>query len=170
MTDPAAPAAADVPLWTPDPERIARARITSFTDWLAHTRGLRFERYEDLWQWSVTDLEAFWRAVWDWFEIRADRAPARMLTADRMPGAQWCPDVRLNLVDQVLRHDGLSGPALLWESEALGEGAVDWPTLRRDVGAFAASVEPELIWLITASASNGETEPLPSASSGSIKL
>ena len=140
MTDPAAPAAADAPLWTPDPERIARARITAFTDWLARTRGLRFERYEDLWQWSVTDLEAFWRAVWDWFEIRADRAPARMLTADRMPGARWCPDVRLNLVDQVLRHDGLSGPALLWESEALGEGAVDWPTLRRDVGAFAASL------------------------------
>ena len=71
MTDPAAPAAADAPLWTPDPERIARARITAFTDWLARTRGLRFERYEDLWQWSVTDLEAFWRAVWDWFEIRA---------------------------------------------------------------------------------------------------
>lgn len=130
----------DTPLWVPSTDRIAQANVTAFTDWLAGTRGLSFERYEDLWQWSVTDLDAFWRAVWEYFDVRADRIPERMLVDATMPGARWCPDVRLNLVDQVLRHDTLSGPAIVWESEALGAGEIDWPTLSRDVGAFAASL------------------------------
>ena len=35
-------------LWTPGPERIRRANLTEFTDWLAHERGLGFADYTAL--------------------------------------------------------------------------------------------------------------------------
>jgi len=52
-------------LWTPTPERVAGANITAFMDWLKDTRGLDFAGYPELWQWSVTETDAFWQAIWD---------------------------------------------------------------------------------------------------------
>src|SRR4051812_24202626 len=47
-------------LWQPSEEQIARSNLTQYQRWLERTRGLRFDSYDDLWRWSVTDLEAFW--------------------------------------------------------------------------------------------------------------
>ena len=49
-------------LWTPSPARIARSHLTRYLGWLAG-RGQRFDDYEALWRWSVTDLEAFWSSI-----------------------------------------------------------------------------------------------------------
>ena len=45
--------------------------------------------YDELWRWSVEDLEGFWGALWDWFEIGA--AYERVLGSREMPGAEWFP-------------------------------------------------------------------------------
>jgi acetoacetyl-CoA synthetase len=50
-------------LWTPSPERISRAHLTRFVAWLGRERGLTFPDFTSLWQWSVTEIEAFWQAV-----------------------------------------------------------------------------------------------------------
>jgi acetoacetyl-CoA synthetase len=62
--------------WQPSAATIRAARITAFTDWLAAERGLRFADYDALWRWSVDDLEAFWAAVWDYFQFRPQRRAA----------------------------------------------------------------------------------------------
>ena len=46
-------------LWTPSEERISRATLTRYQRWLAESRGLDFDGYQKLWQWSVDDLEGF---------------------------------------------------------------------------------------------------------------
>ena len=51
-------------LWTPSDEVVERATLTRYERWLEQTRGLRFESYEALWRWSVSDLEGFWSSVW----------------------------------------------------------------------------------------------------------
>lgn len=53
-------------LWRPSAERVERAGITRFRRWLQETRGLGFNGYEALWNWSVEDLAGFWRALHDW--------------------------------------------------------------------------------------------------------
>ena len=78
-------------LWTPSPERRARANITGFTNWLAAGRQREFGSYEALWQWSVTDLDGFWGAVWDYCGVQASApagasAPCRARTGSRGPG------------------------------------------------------------------------------------
>ena len=60
--------AASVPLWRPPPTRPAHVGLVDFQDFLAR-RGLSLDTYQDLWEWSTTDLEAFWAAVWDFFGL-----------------------------------------------------------------------------------------------------
>ncbi|MFO1112295.1 MAG: acetoacetate--CoA ligase [Bradyrhizobium sp.] len=129
-----------IPLWTPPEQRIAQARLTDYCRWLARERRLKFARYEDLWQWSVEDLEGFWSSVWDYFDIIASESHSRVLGAATMPDAQWFPDARLNFVHQVFRHRELSGPAILYESEAGGNGELSWVELEAQVAALAATL------------------------------
>ena len=75
-------------LWTPSPERIARARLTEFRHWLAEKRGLTFADFEVMWHWSTTDIDAFWQACWDFFGIEATRPATAVLGKRTMPGAR----------------------------------------------------------------------------------
>jgi acetoacetyl-CoA synthetase len=133
-------AATDTPLWRPSDERTRRARITDFRRWLARERGLAFDDYESLWRWSVDDLEAFWGALWRYFDIRASVPYERVLGARSMPGAQWFPGARLNFVDQVFRHSTHAQPAIIAGNESGAIEDVSWRDLERDVGALAASL------------------------------
>lgn len=65
----------------------------------------------------------------------------RMLGADTMPGAEWFPGARLNLVDQVFRHAGLDSPAIVFESEAAGAGSLSWADLQRQVASMAQALQ-----------------------------
>ena len=66
-------------LWTPSAQRVEQAGITAFTRWLKDTRGLDLGAYNDLWQWSITDIDAFWRAIWDYNDIRSATRQASLL-------------------------------------------------------------------------------------------
>jgi acetoacetyl-CoA synthetase len=132
--------ALDARLWTPSPDRKARALITHFEAWLARERGLRFENYEALWQWSVTDLEGFWSAVLAFFALPLRTPYERILSSDDMPGARWFEGAQLNLVDQVFRHAHLASPAIVFESEASGTGTVSWDELQRQVASVAQAL------------------------------
>jgi len=130
----------DTPIWTPSEPRRQRALITAFEAWLQREQGLRFNDYEALWRWSVDRPEEFWRAIWTFFDVPATEPPARMRSADPMPATRWFEGARLNLVDQVFRHASLATPAIIYSSEAGGEGEIGWPELERQVGALARSL------------------------------
>jgi len=123
-------------LWTPDADRVADANITDFMGWLAD-RGRRFDGYGALWQWSVTDLDGFWQAVWDYCGIEASAAPERVLGSRRMPGAQWFPGARLNYAQHVLRGERAGAVALLHASETAPLTGVGWPVLAGQVRTLA---------------------------------
>ena len=120
-------------LWTPGDDRVRAANLTAFTDWLAARRGLRFDGYDALWRWSVTDLEAFWQAVWDYSGVEASVPPERVLGSREMPGAQWFPGARLNYAQHVLRHERAGRDALLYLSESGPAAAVSWEQLAGQV-------------------------------------
>ena len=104
-------------LWTPSSAQVARAHLTAFTEWLARERGLHFASYDELWRWSVTELDSFWQAVWDYFDIHASAPPTQVLAKRTMPGAQWFPGARLNYAEHVLKHERAGSDALLFLSE-----------------------------------------------------
>jgi len=93
-------------LWTPPSDVRQRTRIGDYLRWLKETRGLDFAGYEELWSWSVTELEGFWQSVWDYFDIQSRPEPAATLAERRMPGAQWFPGAELNYAAHALRGAG----------------------------------------------------------------
>ena len=83
-------------LWRPPADVRSTTRIGAYLAWLEGERGLRFTDYAQLWEWSVTDLDAFWGSIWDHFGVQAASPPERVLgNADGsgrgMPGARWFP-------------------------------------------------------------------------------
>ncbi|MFD2855921.1 hypothetical protein ACFSZS_15680 [Seohaeicola zhoushanensis] len=72
-------------LWTPSPERAAASTLSAYMRWLAE-RGLPFDSYQALWDWSVTDLDAFWRSIWEYFGIGAPEEVGTVLAERKMPG------------------------------------------------------------------------------------
>jgi acetoacetyl-CoA synthetase len=124
-------------LWTPGPERVARANVTAFTGWLGRERGRHFGDYDALWRWSVTDLDGFWRAVWDYCGVDASAPPAAVLGARTMPGAEWFPGARLNYAQHVLRNERPGQDALYYQSETTPLTGLPWPDLANGVRVLA---------------------------------
>ena len=100
--------------------------------------------YTDLWRWSVANPSRFWRAVWEFFDIPAAVGPGAeddaVLADASMPGARWFPGVRLNYVDQVLRHTTRQGAAIIGVDEDGTRTVIDWSQLPGRVGAVATEL------------------------------
>ncbi len=105
------------PLWRPSAERVARANITHFSSAMAERSGRRLDDYGALHQWSIDELEEFWAAVWEYTGvIAAGRGEPVLVDGDRMPGAQFFPEARLNFAENLLRR-GDDAPAVVFRGE-----------------------------------------------------
>jgi acetoacetyl-CoA synthetase len=90
------------PLWSPSPERIAQANLTAFSARASAKHGVKLPDYSALWNWSVGDRSAFWREFWDYCGVIGDPGARTLVDGDKMPGAKWFPDARLNYAENLL--------------------------------------------------------------------
>jgi len=127
-------------LWTPGPDRVDRANVTAFTRWLGQEGGHHFGDYHELWRWSVTDLDGFWQAVWDYCGIAASAPPTAVLGSRTMPGADWFPGARLNYAQHVLRNEQPGQDALYYQSETTPLTGLPWPELGNAVRTLATQL------------------------------
>jgi acetoacetyl-CoA synthetase len=92
------------PLWSPSPERIARARLTTFARSLERRLEQRFPDYASIYRLSIDRPADFWHAVWDFTGIRGTMGERVVENLDRMPGARFFPDARINFAENLLRR------------------------------------------------------------------
>jgi acetoacetyl-CoA synthetase len=90
-------------IYQPGPEARRNSRIGIYMDWLATERGLSFDDYTALWQWSVDDIDAFWRSIWEYFGVHSTTPVGPVLGRREMPGAEWFPGTRINYTGEYLR-------------------------------------------------------------------
>jgi acetoacetyl-CoA synthetase len=124
--------AADEPLWTPDPDRIAAARLSAFQVELRRRHGVAFDDYATLHRWSIAQAPDFWAGVWDFCGVVGDRGQALVEDRDRMPGAHFFPDARLNFTENLLRRTD-DGPAIVAAAEGADDRVVSWAELHDQV-------------------------------------
>jgi acetoacetyl-CoA synthetase len=127
-------------LWEPPASLVERARMSEYMRWLAAERGRDFATYDELWGWSVGDLDAFWSSIWDFFDVQADGDPTPVLAEREMPGARWFPNANLNYAEHVFRGKADGGVAILHASELRELGELTWGELRAQVAAVAAGL------------------------------
>ncbi len=131
------------PLWEPSEKLKENTRIFDYMKWLRDEKDLSFEDYNDLWEWSVTDLEGFWASVWEYCGVDASKFYERVLAKRGMPGAEWFSGAELNYAEHVLKHakGRLDEPAILHQSEVRSLGEVSWGELREKTVALAAGLK-----------------------------
>jgi acetoacetyl-CoA synthetase len=127
-------------LWTPSDERIERAALTRYRAWLEQARGLSFDSYEDLWRWSVQDLEAFWTSIVERFEVRFEVPGERVLSGEEMPGVEWFSGSRLSYAEHIFRGKRDDDVALHHASELRPLDEWTWGELRRQTAAIASGL------------------------------
>jgi acetoacetyl-CoA synthetase len=124
--------------------------ITRYQRWLQQHRGLHFDSYDAMWRWSVSDLEAFWGSIWDYFDLQSPTPYTAVLRQPAtMPGATWFDGAQLNYAQHLLRHADASHaaghPAMLFANERdLAAGRLQqlsWHELRRQVASCAAALK-----------------------------
>ncbi|MBC7804419.1 MAG: acetoacetate--CoA ligase [Candidatus Parcubacteria bacterium] len=98
------------PLWTPSPERAAQSNLARF---MARA-GKSGASYEDFHRWSVDRKEDFWNLLWEFCGVRGSKGARTLVDGDRMPGAQWFPDARLNFAENLLRDRSDADAIVFW--------------------------------------------------------
>jgi acetoacetyl-CoA synthetase len=126
-------------LWAPSSSGKERSTITAYLSWLRTHRGLSFSTYDELWAWSVSDLDSFWSSIWEFFEVAGERPPSVVVQDRTMPGARWFPGTHLNYAQLALK-----GPdddiAIIATSEGGPTRSITYGRLRRDVFSLAAGL------------------------------
>lgn len=93
-----------VPIWTPSQERVQESAMFQFIAFVNDRHGTQFAGSPELYHWSVTDIPAFWAALWDFAGVIASRGYDRVIdNPTRMPGARWFEGARLNFAENLLR-------------------------------------------------------------------
>jgi acetoacetyl-CoA synthetase len=102
--------------------------------------GRSFADYQELWQWSVDELEDFWACVWDYCGVRASRPYERVLASDQMPGARWFAGAELNYAEHMLSGRDAGELAVLHTSELRPLATMTWGELRDQVARVAGGL------------------------------
>src|SRR4051794_6923990 len=117
-------------LWTPPDSLRQRCALGAYR----RERGL--DTYEDLWQWSVSDLDGFWGSIWDRYGV-GERGDT-VLASEGMPGAQWFPGTLVNCAEHAFRDK--SGTAIVAGGEDRADVEWTWEDLRSLTARIAAGL------------------------------
>ncbi len=107
------------PLWQPSAERIAGANLTAFMGAVAARWQRRCDDYASLHRWSVEHPEEFWVSVWEFCNVRGEMCSRIVVDGERMPGAQWFPEARLNFAENLLRSRDDATALCFWGEDKL---------------------------------------------------
>jgi acetoacetyl-CoA synthetase len=117
-------------LWEPPSEMVERALMTRFMRERGHAS------YDELWRWSVEDLEGFWASIWDFFGVRGSYD--RVLGSETMPGAEWFPGAQVNYAEHLFSGRDDDAVAIVHASELRELSEWTWGELRRQTASMAA--------------------------------
>ncbi len=96
------------PLWRPNPQTVGETRMAAFIQ--AMGRG----DYAATWQWSVDEPAAFWNALWDFAAVHGEKGQEILVDGDKMPGARWFPQARVNYAENLLARRDDSEALVFW--------------------------------------------------------
>lgn len=129
-------------LWQPTAEQIQSARMTDFLQQVNQQFEQSLANYHDLHTWSVQHSDQFWRYIWDYFDVIGNPGSTIVEHPERIPGAQWFPQARLNFAENLLRHRD-DKVALIFRGEDGTRQQLTYAELYQSVAALAAAMRAQ---------------------------
>jgi acetoacetyl-CoA synthetase len=103
-------------LWEPSARAVEEAQVTQFARQVIRKHRLDVNSYAEFYDWSVADPERFWSELWDATGVVASRKGSTVLVdGDKMPGARWFPEARLNIAENLMRRGDRGDAFVLWD-------------------------------------------------------
>src|SRR5699024_7665930 len=138
-------------LWEPNEAETDSTNIVAFARWVEQNKGVHtfgagttvresFD-YDALWRWSVTDVEGFWEAIWEYYGVHSETPYERVLTERAMPGAEWFSGAELNYVRHIFEGRDADEVAIQHASELRALDEWTWEELKRRTAAIAAGLK-----------------------------
>jgi acetoacetyl-CoA synthetase len=127
-------------LWTPDARLQNQSRLKHFIDYLFVKKGLYLRHYDDLWNWSVTNIDDFWAVIAEYFEVQFHAPHRAVLERPRqgMIGTRWFVGATVSYAEHIFRNANNQYPAILYASENQRLRGLSWAELAQQVAALAA--------------------------------
>ncbi len=104
--------------------------------WLQERHQLHFEDYTTLWKWSTTNIDAFWKSIWDYFSILHDGTFTSVHSDDPMPRTRWFEGTRLSYAEHVFRNGKADTPAIIFQSENSDLQSTSWDALKNETASL----------------------------------
>ena len=92
------------PLWNPSQERIDNSNMTSFISYVNSTFGKDINNYDELYNWSITEISDFWKAISDFGEIKFSQSYQSVISGNKMIDAKWFSGAKLNFAENLLKY------------------------------------------------------------------
>ena len=128
-------------LWEPSARAIEEAQVTQFARAVIRKRKLDANSYAEFYDWSVENPEEFWGEVWDACGVIASRKGGTVLVdGDKMPGARWYPEARLNIAENLMRRGDRGDAFVLWDENGPSR-RVSYADLTSDVSRAAQALQ-----------------------------
>jgi acetoacetyl-CoA synthetase len=129
------------PIWQPSPQRIDTANLTGFIRAVEDEWRISVGDYPTLYQWSIEEPEQFWTSLWSFVGVSCQqRGDCVLRDGDRMPGARWFPDARLNYAENLLRRRD-DTPALIFRGEDCVSRSLSFAELYDDVSRLRRQLQ-----------------------------
>ena len=90
------------PLWKP--KKPKKSQMYDFIQLINRNYKLKITKYEDLHNWSVNNISDFWKEIWNYGDIiYSFKYTAVVKDLNKMPGAKWFINSKLNFAENLLR-------------------------------------------------------------------
>ncbi len=130
-------------LWQPSPARVENANVTRFRNWVNEKHSLKLDSFPALYDWSVASKENFWPAIIDYVGLKAESwGDAVLVDGNKMPGAKFFPNARLNFSENLLVRDDDTDALVFW-GEDKGKTRISWCDLNIAVSKFSQALRAE---------------------------
>ncbi|MEZ5059314.1 MAG: acetoacetate--CoA ligase [Saprospiraceae bacterium] len=125
-------------LWEPSESFINHSNLTKYMSWLKSEKGLQFNDYQSLWEWSVENIETFWGSLWQYFKIESTGTYNEVLINKEMPGAEWFKGAKVNYAKEIFNRKNVDQPAIIFRNEVIDYVEISWEELEGEVASMAA--------------------------------
>lgn len=93
------------PLWTPSSERVNNSNLSKYFSFLESQYNLKFLSYQELYEWSVKEIDKFWESIWYYSEITHSKKHKTILEGNDIWNCKWFPGAELNFAEILTRYN-----------------------------------------------------------------
>ena len=117
-----------------------KSHVSKFIDIINRKNNLQIGKYEDLYEWSISNPNQFWEETWKYSNIISSSDYHEIVDdITKMPGAKWFSGAKLNFAENLLRFRD-DRPAIHYKAENSKIRTITYKSLYNSVEALSFSL------------------------------